>query len=215
LDRSCRIGWTRTICPPQEICTEAATIATCTLRPRQARPPPVVGAGEGDVARPVRHPGHHRPAGGRPGTPTALPQLLRLFGVGSTSLDVFGDQHLTVEDPDQMLGGDRLHRFPSQLLHRRQRPDDEGNQEPDAAGPRPLRLLHPRVGRGRSGRRRGSPPEVSRPDAHPAVRATRHVRHVHPGRARTRRWWEVGIRPPRPALGHGRLRPRRRRGLHH
>ena len=53
--------------------------------------------------------------------------------------------------------------------------------------PGQLRVLHPGLGHCRPGRRRGSPHVLPGPDAHPAVRAARHVPHRHPGRPRTRR----------------------------
>ena len=56
------------------------------------------------------------PSVGAPRPAAALPQpdLLALAGVGFAALHVFGDQHVTVEDPHQMLRGDRLHRLPGQ-----------------------------------------------------------------------------------------------------
>ena len=68
-----------------------------------------------------------------------------------------------------------------------ERADDRGDQEPDAHWPGQFRLLHAGVGHCRPGRRGGSPHVLPGPDAHPAVRAARHVPHRHPGRPRTRR----------------------------
>ena len=72
------------------------------------------------------------------------------------------------------------------LPHRRQRTDDQGNPRADAGRPRPLRLLHPGLSHRRAGRRGGRPPELPGPDAHPTLRAARHVAHRHRGRPPTR-----------------------------
>ena len=68
--------------------------------------------------RPVHHPVIWSAfAGGAPrrGLPPPQPNLLLLVaGVGFAALHVLGDQHLTVEDPHQMLGGHRLDRLPGQ-----------------------------------------------------------------------------------------------------
>jgi hypothetical protein len=68
-------------------------------------PDPVVGAG--NVSGGVHNSGDGQPVGGVPRSAAALPQLdlLLLAGVGFATLHVFGDQHLTVEDPHQMIGG--------------------------------------------------------------------------------------------------------------
>ena len=42
-----------------------------------------------------------------------LPPRLTIL-LGFAALDVFGDQHVTVEDPHQMLGGDGLDRLTGQ-----------------------------------------------------------------------------------------------------
>ena len=63
----------------------------------------------------------------------------------------------------------------------------EEARAPDAEWPWRLRVLHPGFGHCRPGRRGGSPHELPGPDAHPAVRAARHVPHRHRGRPRTRR----------------------------
>ncbi len=45
----------------------------------------------------------------------ALERLLRVAGdVGLAALHMLGDQHIAVEDPDQMLRHHRLHRLPGQ-----------------------------------------------------------------------------------------------------
>jgi hypothetical protein len=55
------------------------------------------------------------PVGGAPRPTAALPQPdLLLAGVGFAALDVLGDQHVTVEDPYQMVRGDGLDRLPGQ-----------------------------------------------------------------------------------------------------
>jgi hypothetical protein len=76
---------------------------------------PIVGAGKRHVAGRIDHPVHHHPVGGPAGPAAALPQ----FGfagatLGLAALDMLGDQHLTMEDPHQMIGGDRLDRLPGQ-----------------------------------------------------------------------------------------------------
>jgi hypothetical protein len=62
---------------------------------------PIVGAGKRYVAGGVHHSSHGHSVGGLPRPAAALPQryLLRLAGVGFAALHMFGDQHLTVEDP--------------------------------------------------------------------------------------------------------------------
>ena len=78
---------------------------------------PIVGAGERHIPGGVHHPGDGQPVGGASRTTAALPQpelLLRVAGVGFAALHVLGDQHVTVEDPHQMIGGDRLDRLPGQ-----------------------------------------------------------------------------------------------------
>ncbi len=67
----------------------------------------------------------------------------------------------------------------------RQRGDDRGDPGTDAEWPWRLRVLHPGLGHCRPGRRGGSPHELPGPDAHPAVRAARHVPHRHRGRPRS------------------------------
>ena len=64
------------------------------------------------------------------------------------------------------------------------------------------------VGHRRSSRRRGSPPELPGADAHPAVRAARHV-PTPPSRSTTPSSPAAGRRSglPGPAVGHGCLRP--------
>src|SRR4030095_7144361 len=74
-----------------------------------AVPDPVVGASKRHVPGGVQHPGHGHPVGGPARPPAALPQpRLLVAAVGFAALDVFGDQHLTVEDPYQMVGGHGL-----------------------------------------------------------------------------------------------------------
>ena len=101
------------------------------------------------------------------------------------------------------------------LLDRRHHADDRGGQGPDPGERRAVRLLLPGCGHRRSSRRRGSPPELPGADAHPAVRAARHVPHRHPGRHRTRPRRHIPDRPSGPAVGHGCLRTHRRSRLHH
>src|ERR1700752_2714541 len=68
----------------------------------------VVGAGEGDVAGGVDYSGHAHPLAGRPSAAAALSQrnILAAADVGLAPLDMLGDQHVAVEDPNQMLGRD-------------------------------------------------------------------------------------------------------------
>ena len=58
------------------------------------------------------------PVGSAPGPAAALPQpnLLLLAGVGFAALHMLSDQHVTVEDPHQMLRGHGLNRFPGQPI---------------------------------------------------------------------------------------------------
>ena len=94
------------------------------------------------------------------------------------------------------------------LPDRRQRADDQGSPRTDTERPWPLQLLHPGLSHRRAGRRGSSPPELPGPDAHPPVRAARHVAHRHRGEPPTRRRRHVADRSPGPAVGHGRLRAR-------
>jgi len=77
---------------------------------------PVVGARKRHVPGGVHHPGHGHPVGRPPWPPAALPQpdLLLIATVGFAALHMFGDQHLTMKDPHQMLRGYRLDRLPGQ-----------------------------------------------------------------------------------------------------
>ena len=64
------------------------------------------GRGQGSAGRPTAQ---------RLWTTAALPQpRLLVPAIGFAALDMLSDQHLTVEDPHQMLRGDRLHRLPGQ-----------------------------------------------------------------------------------------------------
>ena len=60
--------------------------------------------------------------------------------------------------------------------------DDRGGQGPDPGEWWPVRILLLGCGHRRSSRRRRGPPELPGADAHPAVRAARHVPHRDPGR---------------------------------
>ena len=74
---------------------------------------PIVCARKLHVSGGVHNPGHGQPVGGPPRPAAALlqPDLLLVGGVGFAALHVFGDQHLTVKDSHQMIGGYRLDRF--------------------------------------------------------------------------------------------------------
>jgi hypothetical protein len=66
--------------------------------------------------RGVDHPGDRHSVAGRTGSAAALPQLDPGWSAvsGFAALDVLGDEHVAVEDPDQVIRGDRLDRLPDQ-----------------------------------------------------------------------------------------------------
>jgi hypothetical protein len=81
---------------------------------------PVVGAGERHIPGGVHHPADGHCVRGAPRTTAAQPQpdlLLWVAGVGFAALHVFGDQHVAVEDPHWMVGGDGLDWFPGHDRH--------------------------------------------------------------------------------------------------
>ena len=77
---------------------------------------PIVGAGKRHITGGVDHPGHGQPVGGSRTADVA--GRCRTCGlgcrVGFAALHMLGDQHVTVEDPHQVIGGHRLDRLSGQ-----------------------------------------------------------------------------------------------------